>query len=286
MKNIILGIAGVIIIALVGLAFWTWQQTKVLEQPVVTVATIQNNSIPEPVVQTPIAVVTRTQVSEIAPVSQAVKTVSVPPIASKATSFICGTSTVADADNNIYNTVKIGTQCWMASNLKVGTRIIGTQESLNNSITEKYCYDDININCTTDGGLYQWDEAMNYSTTEGAQGICPASWNIPSDAQQYILENFLKDTGQTCDASRNGQGCSTAGIKLKSGGSSGFNSILVGTRDVSGWFQDRTLHAGFWSSSRSGDSSVWWRYLSSGDTTVFREPDSRFFGFSVRCLKN
>ncbi|OIO07020.1 hypothetical protein COX68_03355 [Candidatus Falkowbacteria bacterium CG_4_10_14_0_2_um_filter_41_15] len=58
-------------------------------------------------------------------------------------------------------------------NLNIGTRIDGTSDQIDNSILEKYCFDDSEVNCTTDGGLYQWDEAMQYSVTEEAQGICP-----------------------------------------------------------------------------------------------------------------
>ncbi len=211
------------------------------------------------------------------------------PIASKTVAFICGTSTVADDDNNIYNTVKIGTQCWMASNLKVGTRIIGTQASLNNSITEKYCYDNLDTNCTTYGGLYPWDEAMGYSITEGAKGICPANWHIPSDAQQYALVNFLKDTGQTCNAigDERDWGCSTAGAKLKSGGTSGFNGVLAGSFhyvDVVG-FNNLNFTAFLWSSSQIGNSALGFGLVSDMDS-VGRGTSSKDNSFSVRCIKN
>ncbi|MEK7520136.1 MAG: FISUMP domain-containing protein, partial [Patescibacteria group bacterium] len=148
--------------------------------------------------------------------------------------------TVYDADfatNGIsYAAVAIGSQCWMAENLNRGTMIAGTGNQTNNSTVEKYCYKDSSpyydtANCDAYGGMYQWSEAMNYSTTEGAQGICPTGWHIPTDSEQYALENYLKDTGQTCVASRTGAwDCDTAGAKLKSGGSSGFNAPWGGYR--------------------------------------------------------
>jgi len=203
-----------------------------------------------------------------------------------ANTFQCGTSTVKDADLNQYNTVLVGTQCWMASNLKVGTRIAGASSQTNNGIIEKYCYSDTDANCTTDGGLYQWDEAMQYSTTEGSRGICPAGWHIPSDAQQYALENFLKDSGQTCDAARNGAyDCSTAGTKMKSGGTSGLNIPLAGYRFTDGSFLYRASYALLWSSLQSG-GSAWTRYLNSSEARVYRYSNSKANGFSVRCLKD
>jgi len=79
-------------------------------------------------------------------------------------------------EGKTYTTIQIGTQCWLKENLDVGTRIDGSLNQTNNSptnIIEKYCYGDDPNNCTTYGGLYQWGEAMQYATTEGARGICP-----------------------------------------------------------------------------------------------------------------
>ena len=89
-----------------------------------------------------------------------------------------------DARNNkLYQTILIGEQCWMKENLNIGEIINGTQEQTNNSIIEKYCHDNIGTNCDIYGGLYQWDEVMQYLTNEGVQGICPQGWHIPTDAE-------------------------------------------------------------------------------------------------------
>ena len=90
----------------------------------------------------------------------------------------------------IYNTVLIGTQCWLRENLNVGIRIDGIQNASDNGVIEKYCYDDNPTNCTTYGGLYQWNEAMQYVSTEGTQGICPPGWHIPRLSEfQNITSN-------------------------------------------------------------------------------------------------
>ena len=88
-------------------------------------------------------------------------------------------------------TVSIGTQCWTKDNLNVGTRISGATAQTNNSTTEKHCYNNLDASCTTYGGLYQWDEMMDYSTYESAQGICPTGWHIPSDTDWTNLTNYL-----------------------------------------------------------------------------------------------
>ena len=216
----------------------------------------------------------------------------------------CGTSDVTDADGNTYSTVEVGNQCWMAENLNVGTKITSctggyvgictdgadtVQNQANNSTIEKYCYGDIDANCTAEGGLYQWDEMMQYSETAGVQGICPSGWHIPTDAEQYTLENYLA-TG-TCDADRSSVwDCDPAGTKmsnetLNGSNSSGFNAVLSGRRVTGGAFDYLSSGAHFWSSSISG-SGAWSRSLYSSYSTVRRNALTQAYGFSVRCLQN
>jgi len=194
----------------------------------------------------------------------------------------CG-SVIYDADNNAYGSIPVGTQCWMSSNLRVGTKLAsGSTMPSDNGIIEKWCYDNSDTNCAEDGGFYHWDEAMQYSTTPGARGICPIGWHIPTDAEQYTLENYLKDTGATCNASRSDWDCTTAGTKLKSGI---MNVALAGYRSTDGSFHGRASYAYVWSSSESG-GSAWSRYLNSGYATVYRFTNAKAYGFSVRCLKD
>ncbi|MDK2899323.1 MAG: hypothetical protein PWQ10_510, partial [Patescibacteria group bacterium] len=77
------------------------------------------------------------------------------------------TSTTSTAIAIDSNWLTIGTQTWAKKNLNVGTKIAGTTEQTNNSTIEKYCYNNDEANCTTYGALYQWDEAMQYTNTEG-----------------------------------------------------------------------------------------------------------------------
>ncbi len=91
----------------------------------------------------------------------------------------------------IYHTIQIGTQCLMRENLNIGTMVAGISEQTNDSILEKYCYNDDTANCAIYGGLYQWAEMMQYTTTPGAQGICPAGWHIPISAEWDTLVSFL-----------------------------------------------------------------------------------------------
>ena len=164
--------------------------------------------------------------------------------------------------------------------------IAGANDQTDNGTKEKYCYDDDEANCDTYGGLYQWNEAMQYSTTEGSQGICPPGWHIPTDAEQNTLDQYLTATSGICDANRSSfWDCDPAGTALQSGGSSGFNGLLAGYRFTDGSFNNLSTPAFFWSSSEFG-TSAWLRYLSYSYSTVIRTAYDQMLGFSVRCLKD
>jgi uncharacterized protein (TIGR02145 family) len=129
---------------------------------------------------------------------------------------------------------------------------------------------------------------MQYSSVEGAQGICPAGWHIPTDAEQYALEDFLKDAGQPCDSNRNGAwSCSSAGARLILGGISGFDAVLTGSRSLAG-YGSRGNGTFFWSSNRwvGFTTYVWSRQLGSLLNSVRRYDFMNNFGGSVRCIKN
>ena len=79
-----------------------------------------------------------------------------------------------------YHSVLIGNQIWLKENLDVGNMINGTQLQNNNGVIEKYCYENDPNNCVKYGGLYKWDEAMQYTTISGTKGICPSGFHIPT----------------------------------------------------------------------------------------------------------
>jgi len=163
------------------------------------------------------------------------------------------------------------TQKWAKTNLNVGTMITSDKKQTNNSVLEKWCYDDNESNCTTYGALYQWDEAMQYVTTKGAQGICPAGSHIPTDAEWTTLTTYL--------------GSATAGTQLKPGGTSGLNIPLAGYRRTDG-FVNLSYDATLWSSSESGGGARY-RFLNKGNAPVVQSGTNvKSNGFSVRCLEN
>lgn len=201
---------------------------------------------------------------------------------SSATSkFICGSSQIADTSGNIYNTIKIGGQCWMAENLNIGVMVNGSVAQSDNSVLEKYCYNNTEDSCSRYGGLYQWNELMHYSSVN-TQGICPDGWHVPTDAEWCILEKEV-DLTIDCDAvSWRGV---DAGNKLKQGGKSGFAAIYSGIRNASGLFENVAADACFWTSAADG-ADAWSRHLKNSEKGSARNEFGMNYGLSVRCLKN
>src|ERR1035437_8781265 len=142
-----------------------------------------------------------------------------------------GLATVVYAGKT-YNTVRIGDQCWLKENLDVGTRINGSANQTNNSVIEKYCYNDDPANCTTYGGLYQWNEAMQYVTTQGTQGICPPGWHVPTLAEFQTLGTTESNNGNALKAigqgTGGGAGTNTSGFSALLGGGRGSVFTVIG----------------------------------------------------------
>jgi uncharacterized protein (TIGR02145 family) len=211
----------------------------------------------------------------------------------------CGGTFTDSRDSQTYETVEIGTQCWMAENLNIGTRIDVANNQTDNGIIEKYCYNDNNSNCDIYGGLYQWNESMQYVTDEPNQGICPQDWRIPTDAEWHTLENYLTADGNSCNPSRSAYGCSPAGGALKGGGdwimqtcgstacnSSGFTGLPGGAyfNNISS-FDTINYLAGFWTSSNFFGSSPYMRSIEATFSTVFRSMTDPQDSYSIRCIK-
>jgi len=204
---------------------------------------------------------------------------------------------VKDIDGNKYKTIKIGTQTWMAENLRVtkysdGSNIpvfadneqwannynIGTTLPMmcwyNNDpktyITNKF------------GALYNW-YAIN-PATNGNKQVCPTGWHVPTDTEWTTITTFLG-------------GQSVAGGKMKSTGSqywissnvgatnsSGFSGLPGGARFTTGDFYSIGKFSYWWSSTEYSNFNVINRYLHYDDKNVSRGNYFKSSGYSVRCL--
>ena len=202
---------------------------------------------------------------------------------------------VSDNDGNTYKTILIGTQTWMAENLKTTKYSDGTAISnvTNNTTwtgltTGAYCWynNDAATNKATYGALYNW-LAVD-ATANGGKNVCPTGWHVPTDAEWTTMTTYLG-------------GESVAGGKLKETGTThwrspntgatnetGFTALPGGMRDEYGEFSSINDVGYWWSSSMNGSdmTKAWYRMFFSFDKDVFGFDISKKSGFSVRCMKN
>ena len=193
------------------------------------------------------------------------------------TSSDATTGTVTDADGNVYKTVKIGNQWWMAENLRttrynngVSIPLISDSATWSYLATPGYCFMNNDVNYKNIYGiLYNWN-------TVNTGKLVPAGWHIPSDVEWTILTDFLG-------------GESIAGGKMKTIGTietatgmwfapntgatneSGFSALPGASREVGYFFFSLIGHAGYWwSSTFTGIGNAWGRELDDNDLIVNR----------------
>ena len=211
----------------------------------------------------------------------------------------CGEILVDSRDGQSYTTIQIGTKCWMQENLNIGTMISYNVSQSNDGVIEKYCYSSNSSNCDIYGGLYQWGEMMQYITTEGAQGICPSGWHIPTDDEWKTLEMQL-GMSQT-EADGTGWRGTDEGGKLKETGTTHWNSPNTGATNSSSftalpggrrgtnsfpYFESLGIMGVCGSSSETDSGYAWARILASMTSTISRSSYFNEYGVSVRCIKD
>jgi len=230
-------------------------------------------------------------------------------------SHTCGDTLTDIRNGKTYSTVLIGSQCWMAQNLNIGSKIAGATNQANNSTIEKYCYNDLETNCDIYGGLYQWAETVQYlngatNTTSwnplpmgNVQGICPSGWHIPTHDEWTTLERTVC-TSATCatdfpyNNTTTGYRGTDEGNKLKESGtshwangnngtnSSNFTALPGGYRDTDNTFYNISTFGYWWTATAYSSSYAWNRNPYYSFATVFRYGYHKAYGFGVRCVKD
>jgi uncharacterized protein (TIGR02145 family) len=211
-----------------------------------------------------------------------------------------GTPTVT-YEGQVYNTIQVFSQCWLKENLNTGTMVSGTQNQTNNAIIEKYCHSNQPDSCTKYGGLYQWDEMMQYVTQQGSQGICPPGWHLPTDDEWKVLEgavdsqygighSYWDNAGlRGFDAGKNLK--TTGGWNNNGNGTDlfGFSALPASYRLTDGTFEVTGIEAVWWTSTPFIPDFAWYRNIHHFSTKTGRFADSwsfKEYGFSVRCTQD
>ena len=193
---------------------------------------------------------------------------------------------IADIDSNVYKTVVIGNQVWMAENLNVvryrnGDTIPQVKDSADWAVlkTGAWCYYE---NSTKNGKVY--GKLYNWYAVNDPRGLAPKGWHIPTDADwKKIDETF--------------GGHEVAGGKMKStelwtppntgaSNSTGFSSLPAGIRRFSGEFDLLGTNCYFWSSTEANDKNVWARLSYFNNAELESKYYLKNFAYSVRCIKD
>ena len=219
-----------------------------------------------------------------------------------------GAATVTDVDNNTYNTVQIGTQCWMKENLRTTRYANGTSIALGSSTSSTTAYryypDNNSSNVSTYGYLYNWKALMGNSSSSsanpsGVQGICPTGWHVPSDAEWTQLTDYVSGQSQyVCGVSNSLIAkalASTTGWQSSSqicavGNNPSFNNTTGFSALPAGGYFGYYLNFGddayFWSATEYDYGNSYYRAFSYNDANVNRHYSNKYYGFSVRCVRD
>ncbi|MBR4537171.1 MAG: fibrobacter succinogenes major paralogous domain-containing protein, partial [Bacteroidales bacterium] len=218
-------------------------------------------------------------------------------------------ATLTDIDGNIYNTVQLGSQCWMRENLRTTRYANGTDIPLAN-YTENYayrCYPNGSAsNVSTYGYLYNWQAVMGGSASSnsnpsGVQGICPNGWHVPSDAEWTQLTDYVSSQSQyLCNGDSNYIGKALADNALSwsydtttcavgnmpsNNNATNFSALPAGDITSLGYFGFLTF-TNFWTATQYNNSRAYDRDIAWYVATVRRQDFEKVRGHSVRCLRN
>lgn len=198
-------------------------------------------------------------------------------------------NTVTDIDGNVYKTIKIGNQVWMAENLKVtkyrnGNPILQIKDNRAWSSTKDgaYCsYNNDASNVNTYGQLYNW-----YALSD-PRGLAPEGWHIPTNEEIAKLIGYLK--GDTVAAGK----MKVAGTEhwlrpnAGAGNESGFSALPGGYRfGDDGTFHTAGSNGYWWSTTSSYEMFSWTPRLYNLFADVTRDGKYMAYGLSVRCVKD
>jgi uncharacterized protein (TIGR02145 family) len=198
------------------------------------------------------------------------------------------TSIPKDFDGNVYKTVTIGSQVWMAENLKTTHYRNGDliETVSDNTAFSKLTTGAVDNSNNNSGNVAVYGKIYNWYAVNDSRNICPKGWHIPTDAEWDILMTNLG-------------GMSPAGGKMKQTGttvwdspnsyasnSSGFNGVGAGFRSLDGIFMHFGQSAYFWSTTAQSTTHAtgWYLYYSYGD--VKNGSYSKKQSYSIRCIKD
>ncbi|MHC1731699.1 MAG: FISUMP domain-containing protein [Bacteroidales bacterium] len=190
--------------------------------------------------------------------------------------------TVTDADNNVYNTTVIGSQTWMAENLRTtkfkdGASIPGIKdnEAWSTQIVPAFCWpDNDSVSYSISGAIYNW-----YAVSSGK--LCPSGWHVPSDSEWSVLLSFM--AGRENELMKGDYWNYSDYLWNPGINQTGFSADMSRMRDAAGYF-NMSVYSHLWSNSElNGDEA---RYAMIFYDYSGMNHGIKSSGIQVRCLKD
>ena len=234
-----------------------------------------------------------------------------------------GTPTLTDIDGNVYNTVMIGTQCWMKENLRTthypDNTVIPVYDTTNYHDPYRYAPNNVENNVAAYGYLYSWKAVLhgaNPSTTNpsGVQGICPNGWHVPSYAEWTQLTDYVKSQSEyVCfcnlcennyciakslaaatgwienDTTMGTNYCCTPGTDQAANNATGFSGLPAGVHYRENYTEHCFAFGGqtyFWSSTAYDASRAYQFGFMGSQRSALCNGNLREYAISVRCVRN
>jgi uncharacterized protein (TIGR02145 family) len=211
---------------------------------------------------------------------------------------------IVDFDGNYYNIVRIGSQVWMAENLKT--------TKYNDGNTIPNVTDDNTWEMQTSGAFCWYNnDALTYKKTYGAlynwfavntNKLCPTGWSVPTDGGWTNLTDYLTNNGYGYEGSGNDIAKSmaaeynwttstiqgTIGNDQSHNNASGFSALPGGSRFWNSELYFMSIkNSGFWwCATEYNEGSSWYCDLAYNASTMGKRPTGKYFGLSVRCVKD
>jgi uncharacterized protein (TIGR02145 family) len=216
---------------------------------------------------------------------------------------ISNTDQIKDVDQNIYKTVAIGNQLWMAENLKVTKYSDGSEIPYVND-PGLWILTSSGAQCSwfanDPATLTKYGRLYNYYAVTDKRNLCPTGWHVPSDAEwntlsTYLLTNGYGYGGSGTDIAKalaatsswtNFENAGCIGNDQINNNASGFSALPGGLRNLQGAFYSMGLVGAWYSTTSVNDSDAWFRILNYNNTEFGKYQNKKVVGASVRCLKD
>ena len=206
---------------------------------------------------------------------------------------------IKDVDGNTYTSIQIGTQVWMAENLKTtkyndGTAIPNITDAATwaAATTGAYCdYLNTPANSTTYGRLYNWYAVDNNAATRvasnGGKNVCPTGWHVSSDAEWRTLTDYLGSWVVAADKLK--ESGTTHWITTNTGvtNETGFTALPGGFRSWPTGSYNGIASIGFWwCSTEIWTTIAYHRSMDYINPDVKSSSTEKVNGLSVRCVRD